>query len=554
MSSASSDPIDQAFPDSSAPPPFTGGDPIDHAFADTSTPVSKPEDKSAKIFEQMNSGIIPKKYQPQGLADAGADKLAESGHPIFATALHTLPTAISLALPFLAKAPAGPLTTEDIVNNSLANRSQGAAAAAPDLNKISPELKQAISLASQKTGGAVNPDALTAHLEAEQHGVQLMKGQALRDPDQFTAEQNSTHPAIVARLNAQNGQMVDAIDNIRREASPTTVGNDAIENGQIAVDSLKAYDEPVKAAVSAKYQAVEDANGGKLPFDGKTFVQTADDALSKSDNDVFLPPSIRTIMDRVRDGGDFTMNKYNTLSTQLASASRAATDGNTRAAIAMVRDALESTPVTGASADVKALMNDARASAKARFDALDADPAYQAAVNDVSNGVRRGEPSPLADRFLDKFAVGSTAPKANVDLMMSKLDPDARGAVASHTLNAIRKGAVSANGNVLPNGYNAAMQKFGPKLDSLIQPETQDSLESLGRTITRAKVEPAGGKVNYSRSGVVMRDALQGAAEGFANAKTGGLYGLAKQMIPKGNALAKEALAPGAGLDELKSQ
>jgi hypothetical protein len=136
--------------------------------------------------------------------------------------------------------------------------------------------------------------------------------------------------------------------------------------------------------------------------------------------------------------------------------------------------------------------------------------------------------------------------------MMAKLDPEAQQAVSVHTLNAVRKAAVGKNEIVSPAGYNGAVQKLAPKLDSLVTPETREGIESLGRVITRAKVEPPGGKVNYSRSGVLMRDALQGAAEGALNAKTGGAYGFLKGMLPKDNAFAKEALAPGAGLDFLK--
>ena len=119
--------------------------------------------------------------------------------------------------------------------------------------------------------------------------------------------------------------------------------------------------------------------------------------------------------------------------------------------------------------------------------------------------------------------------------------------MASHTLNAIRKAGVNPSGNVLPNAYNGAMEKFGPKLESLVAPETKDSLESLGRVISNAKVPPPGSSI-APKSGVIVRDALQGAAEHALNAKTMGGYGVVKKMLTK-DGFAKEATAPGAGIE-----
>jgi hypothetical protein len=438
-----------------------------------------------------------------------------------------------------------PATAQDVAGQVAAKQSGGAAGSPMNVAEVSPPLRSVIANANPDR---IDPVAMNNHIEADSHGVELTKGQATRDPIQFSQEQNSTHPDIVARLNAQNGQMTDALDTIRREASPTTVGNDAIENGQTVVDALKAYDEPVKADISAKYKALADAGGGKIPMNGRLFADQADAALTENNSDVFLPKEIRTIVDRARAQGEsgMTYNNFENMRTQLATAARSATDGNVRNAINTVRSTLESVPMDEATGPIRQLADTARAAAKSRFDALNADPAYQAAVDDVGNGVKKGEPSPLADRFLDKYVLG-TAPKANVDLLTSKLDADAQGAVTSHALNAIRKAAVSPNGNVLPNGYNGAMAKYGPKLDSLVSPDVQDKLESLGRTITNAKVAPAGSFVNYSKSGVVA-NAAQGLGEAAINAKTMGMgVPILKGMIK--SRFAKDALAPGAGIE-----
>lgn len=434
-------------------------------------------------------------------------------------------------------------------------QSMGAAASAPQISSASPVLQQVIGNAVQK--GPVNMDAITNHWEADQHGVQLMEGQATRDPIQFSNEQNSTHKDVVKRINVQNQQLTDAIDNVRREAAPGAVQNNPIENGQTAVDGLKAYDEPIKADIRAKYDAAKAASAsGDLQMDGSSFVSDANSALRPQSKFRFLPPTVQGILDDVANAnGKMNLDDYQAYNTQLSAEARKAKradDGNAIAAISKVQDALNNIkPVGQETTQAKALFDTARSAAKARFDELRADPAYRAAVDDASDGVPKGEPSTLADKFLDKYAL--QAPKANVDRLMGKLDPESQQAVTAHTLSTIRHSAVTANGFVSPNGFNSAMEKYGPKLESLVSPETRESLDSLGRVITNAKVPPPGHLVNYSKSGVLSNAAhgasniVQGGAEALVNAKTFGLGVPIVKGIAEGN-WAKRTLAPGAGI------
>ena len=512
-------------------------------------------------------GIRPGEIGPRFLDVAGYPNAAQTMREIEERASDVAPLAWEASAGFpvsrgLGKRVFSPMQdseSETPVSNLNSQQSMGAARAAPPVQNASPVLQQAIRQASQQTGGPVNPTALENHLEADQHGIQLTKGQAKRDPVQFSNEQNSTNPDLVKRFNEQNQQLTDALDNVRREAAPATVQNDPIENGQIAVDALKAYDEPIRADINAKYDAARAASAnGDLQMDGSSFVDSANKALRPQSKFRFLPSTVRGILDDVANAdGKMTLDDFQAYSTQLGNESakaRAAGDGNAVAAISKVNDALQDIePIGEETAKAKSLFDNARAAAKARFDELDDDPAYRAAVDDVSlNGVKRGEPSALADKFLDRYAL--QAPKANVDRLMAKLDPESQQAVTAHTLSTIRMSAVRPNGNVSPNGFNSAVAKYGPKLDSLVSPETRESLESLGRVITNVKVPPPGHFVNYSKSGVIM-NAAQGAAQELGgaalNAKT---FGLGVPVI-KGiaeNRFARDALAPGAGLTDIQ--
>lgn len=449
----------------------------------------------------------------------------------------------------LAKSAAAPklpqLDAQGVAQAVAARQSGGAAGAAADVSQASAPLKIAISKADP---ARVDPTAMDNHLEADRNGVQLMKGQANRDPVQFSEEQNqSTHPIIAKRLNEQNAQITDRLDEIRREASPTNVSNSPRENGQVAVDDLKAYDEPIRAQIKAKYQKLEDANGGAIPIDTGTTINNIDARLKKGSltRTAATDPAISEVMDNLRSGAPIDFEQFESARSLLAGVQRKG--GSAGVAAGIARDELEKMPLPAEAAPLKALADDARSAAAARFEALKQDPAYEAAVDDVNNGVKKGKPSPLADTFLDDYALNRGAPKSQVDLMMQKMSDEGRGAVASHTLSTIRKGGINASGNVLPNGYSAAVAKYADKLPSLVGPETQANIESLGRTITNAKVAPAGSSV-APKSGVIVRDAMQGALEHAANAKTMGAYGVLKKVFTK-DGFAKEATAPGAGIE-----
>lgn len=469
--------------------------------------------------------------------------------PLAATAMESLPAAIpaftETGALFRGK-PALP-SAQSVANEAAARQSGGAAGTGADLSETSQPIKDVIAATKPEE---INVKAMENHREADAHGVELTKGQATQDPAQWSGEHNSTDPKLVERFNTQETQLVNAIDNVRRDASPTNVANSPRENGQVVIDELKAYDEPIKAKVSATYgeaEAMQKAAGkGALQLDAKPAVEHAAEVLE--DREDLLPGEARPILDKLRQAADsgtgIPLKQAETWKTIVARASRKyerAGDGNATQALSDFRDSLEQLAPSNASAPVLAKFNEARALARDRFSKMDDDPAYKAAANDDK---KRGEPSNLADTFLDDYALNRSAPKAQVDLMAQKLGEEGKGALASHALSAIRKGAVNASGKVRPEGYNAAVAKYQDKLDSLVSPETLDKLESLGRVITNAKVEPPGGSTNWSKSGVIS-NAAHAAAGHLPIVKH--LAPFAKSYLDAN--FAKEAVKPGAGIN-----
>lgn len=237
--------------------------------------------------------------------------------------------------------------------NPVGKQSMGAASVAPDLSSASPELRQAIREAAKKTGGAVDPEVLSRHLEADTLPIPIRytEGQATRDPDLFSSEvnQRAKHPEFAQRFAEQKQALADNMDEIRREAAPSVVGNDHVQNGQQLIDEFKAYDEPIQADIRAKYKALEEANGGQFPLSGQDFVAAADQALAKKMKGRYVPAEIAGDLAELRDGGPMTFETFENLRTNLAAEARKAErsgDGNAAMAVNIVRDALESLPMT----------------------------------------------------------------------------------------------------------------------------------------------------------------------------------------------------------------
>jgi hypothetical protein len=88
-----------------------------------------------------------------------------------------------------------------------------------------------------------------------------------------------------------------------------------------------------------------------------------------------LPPTIDRQLQAYRSGGKMDFEQFEALRTNLATEMRKAEragDGNAAMALSVVRDALESLPLSGEAAALKPLADAARSAAKERFDALSA--------------------------------------------------------------------------------------------------------------------------------------------------------------------------------------
>ena len=255
-----------------------------------------------------------------------------------------------------------------------------------------------------------------------------------------------------------------------------------------------------------------------------------------------------------------TFEQFEAMRTNLAAEIRKAErsgDGNTAMAASIVREALEQLPLKGDAGKLKPLADNARALAKARFDALKKDPAYRAAVDDVVP----------ADKFFDKFVVNGV--NKNINTMVDTLGRDsvAHQHMRAGTINWLsdKAGIVDGRGNFRQDGYNRALKKLDDvnNFGAIFDPESQLQLKTLGNVAGYTQFQPRGSYVNNSNTLVgYLANKAAGAAESVGNVaglKFGFPAGtMVRQAVQssKQKKRAEQALKPGAGstLDEISKK
>lgn len=425
----------------------------------------------------------------------------------------------------------------------------------PSIKDTSPELQSAIG----KVKGPLNDAVVSRHIEAETLPVpiRLTKGQATQDPTLLSNEMNlrGSQPELAAHYNEQGKLLVQNVDALRDQAAPDVKATNHVENGQSLVDSYKTMDEAAQADISAKYKALADANGGTLPLDGKAFAAAADAALAKNLKSNHVPAGIAADLTAFREGAPMTFEDFESLRSNLAAEARSNTNGNQVGAANIIRSTLESLPMTNETAAIKPLADAARSAAKARFDAINADPAYKAAANDAA-GV--GEQSPAADNFINNYVVKGKV--ANVAQMRQSLasDPVAQQTMAAGVINYLKNkaGADPVTGNFSQAGYNRALAEIAPKLNQLFDPKTAQQIQALGNVAKYTQAQPRGSFVNNSNTFVAaLGDKAATGLEKAGNLAVPGLglgtdvrAALARRAVRKG---VDDVLRPGAGVMRL---
>lgn len=544
-----------------AAPSWLGGTTFDEAvkaIEDTRTALTHvPTTEAGK--NAVN--VMGSKWNPLNWPAMAGEKIAESGldagvlTPAEAAAVKAGSTMITpgmiwkggKALLSSAKPVVAPFASGGAAATSTAESAKAAVAGA------SPELQQAVAKIKPAD---LNPEALALVAKGESLPVpmKLTAGQVIAETKKNGAllswEQNNraTQPQIHQLLSEQSPALHENLRVIRDEVAPDIFSVKPVENAETIIKGYQTQDAIVRADISAKYKALQDANGGKFPMDGPAFIQLVDDALSKELKARYVPKEIKADIKGIRKGGQMTFEQFENMKTNLAAEIRKAQraeDGNTVRAASIVYQALESMPLSPEAAALKPLADAARGAAKARFDLLKKDPAYKAAVNDIA-----------PEKFAPKYVIG--APARDVETMVKHLGEGTpeHQAAAAIALNHLREHAGTEANNFSQAGYNKALRGLETKLPVLVGQKATRQLADVGEYAHATTFQPRGGWVNNSNTSLaIFAENAAKLAEGFAN-RTIGLGGaipvgsMVKNVVVKSKATTKanKSVQTGAGI------
>lgn len=421
---------------------------------------------------------------------------------------------------------APPLSAEEVLarNAAASQGNMGAAAAAPSLEGVSPELKGSISKA-----GNINSDALQRHIDADtlplpdgESPLRLRAGQATRDEQQISDEKNlrgdlDTQGILSQSITDQNAKLGMSMGEIRRRANPDIVQLSSADHGQTAVDAIKDQDNATVLDTRAKYKALEDAAGGSMPIDTGTTIKQINDRLKQKllTQTAAQEPAISEVMGALSSGQPISFETFKSALSNLAEVQR--NKGSPAAAATVVRNALESMPLSDEATHLKGLRDIAAAAAKKRFDTVEQNPAYEAAINDnvpkTPDGLHRiGAPSPLADSFMDRYFLGNgqTASRAYVGRIKQVMqqNSDFAPAIEASALNKLRDSAKLDNfdeGQFASANFRNTHNAMANKTDVLMSPQTINNINHLRRVSDDVSYEGKASTINRSNTALTLQ-------------------------------------------------
>lgn len=383
--------------------------------------------------------------------------------------------------------------------------------------------------AALKTGDDLNPDAIRRLADFRQvPNTTPTRGMLTQDPGLITRERNLAKTGAnsadlgLQRLpmleNRNTAALLSAIDDAGARNAP-----DAFSTGQRAIGALQGNIDASRARISGLYDQARDSAGRSAQLDGHAFTSRASQLLDENLLGGALPKSVETHLNRIAQGEvPFDVNYAEQLKTAMGKLQRASSDGQTRMALGVVRQALDATPLRGAGSGIPnpgnlpAVMsngpqpaslgaesiqafNRARQANAAFMSRVEGTPALRAVMDGV-------EP----DRFVQQFITGSGASAADVRALAraAAANPEAMGAIKASIADHLKSAATNGTDDVVKwssAAYNKALNNIGDrKLSAFFAPEEIAQLRAIGRVGTYMQAQPAGSAVNNSNSGALM--------------------------------------------------
>ena len=357
----------------------------------------------------------------------------------------------------------------------------------------------------------------------EDNGFKGTQAQLSKRPEEWRAERElakSNSDLNNAHI-GNNEQLTSKWQSLADETGARPVDNNA--RMESTFQTLRQGDEARQADIGAKYQAAREMGGNDAQLNHLRFIDQASRELEEQGLGSFLKGDIRGVFKGMFENPDFklTHGKSEEIVKILNARMKTTTDGNERAALAIVRKnldnevdrsidelggALPNGDINGGLAGARGAWQEARAAARDRFQDLDSSPALKAAIDDMA-----------PDKAFDKLVL-----KANERDLVKLVDSlknspegkqnlaDLQGAAIEHF---ITKATGADNGAFSTAQLNKAINSFGSnRMRALFTPEQIARINDIQKVGDILMQRPQGAHINDSNTASTLINQLIGIA------------------------------------------
>lgn len=392
-----------------------------------------------------------------------------------------------------------------------ARRQSMGAAQTPDAAMVQASIDEAPQAVRTALQGVpveeVQTTALDRHAKASSlpAPVPLTRGMATADSALFSEERNlrAKLPALAERLDQYPQLFQENFTLLRDSMAPDIFGEPTANNlGKDFIKLYEAHDAGLTGEIGAAYGEIKTLMGGRDMMVDVTGIESlVTDALQANRSFRWLPEEFKAELADMTAKGQIPFDQIDKLQSVLGRAIKGyqrSGKGNEAYAAGIFQRQLADMPLVGEVGDIKIAADRARALARARFQLIEADPAFASVVNGTAR----------ADKFLDKHVtnageggaarvlqtlVGTDAQQLAKLALLKKLD-DKTGTMA------FAPGDRTQSRNMTAAGYDRTFRglKDSGVLDIVFNPEEAAQLNTLGEVMRYTQQTGSGGYVNYS--------------------------------------------------------
>ena len=424
----------------------------------------------------------------------------------------------------------------------------------------SPELQAHINAHPPEN---VNVPAVQTRALEEKHGVNLLTSQRTGDmPTYRKAWNERTANGLEEDFKAQPQQLYDAFEQSKQRHAPDISSQaDASELGQHEINGLVETDKARIANIDKNYQDFRDAyikfkqDAGlpienDFPVNGKEFLSNANKALINESLQFEVPKPIQDLLDVIgKNKGTMSYQEFLNLDKRLSAKQREGT-GSEREAAGVIRKQLNNIQLEDEAKILQPQYEKAKTSAKERFDVIDSNPAYKAAIDAAEDAKHSPDAVSLKAKDFHKTYVSSGNPEV-IRRMKAEIPTDhiAHQAITWGELERAKQAITNASASrVNAETFAKFLRDSKPSLREALPPAAMQDVSEIG-LLNSKMVKPDAGAFNYSNSytnlfGDLARQGLLNAGELKLMSATGGasvpVVSGAKSLLQKFN---KDAFA-----------